>query len=220
MKSLLIAGNWKSNKTVAEAKAWLAQFNAASERMSIVLFVPFTVLSDIRKEIQARNLSLVLGVQDVSPYPEGAYTGEESARMVKELADWVLVGHSERRTHFHESDAELASEVRQAKSAGLSVMYCVSDEEMKVPAGVDAIAYEPTWAIGTGKTETPQHAGEILQKLTQRNGIGYGLYGGSVTAQNVGQFISQPGVTGVLVGGASLDPRSFADIVKEASSLS
>ena len=109
--------------------------------------------------------------------------------------------------------------MEQAKLSGLSVMYCVSEAGMPVPKGVDAIAYEPSWAIGTGKTETSEHANEILQKLLETSGVGRGLYGGSVTAQNVGQFVSQPAISGVLVGGASLDLQSFIDIIRAASSI-
>jgi len=189
------------------------------EKIRIVLFVPFTLLYFLKQEFHTRGLPMELGAQDVSPYPEGAYTGEESARMIKELAQWVLIGHSERRKYFHETDAELALEVEQAKLSGLSVMYCVSEAGMPVPKGVDAIAYEPSWAIGTGKTETSEHANEILQKLLETSGVGRGLYGGSVTAQNVGQFVSQPAISGVLVGGASLDLQSFIDIIRAASSI-
>ncbi|MEK9143540.1 MAG: triose-phosphate isomerase family protein [Patescibacteria group bacterium] len=223
MKKLLIAGNWKSNKTVQEAIAWLLEWNAKCqmlnakwENATVVLCVPFTLLYPLKQEIDRLQLPIELGAQDVSPFPDGAYTGEVSARQIKELSDWVIIGHSERRKYFGETDEILAQKVDQAKSAGLHIIYCVPDKETTVPPGVDAVAYEPMWAIGTGKSDTPENAGEVIRGIKVKTNIPVVIYGGSVTQENVASFVSQEAIDGVLPGGASLDPEKFANLIKNA----
>lgn len=218
MKPRLIVGNWKSNKTVVEAKKWLQELaNSKSlmanrEGLQIVVCAPFIVLAPMKEEIAKLSLPIVLGAQDVSPFPDGAYTGEVSGRMIKEVADWVLIGHSERRKYFTETDELLARKVHEAKDAGLSVIYCVPDAEAQVPDGVDVIAYEPVWAIGTGKTEDPKAAASVLAALKTKTGVEKGIYGGSVTAETVASFLAEAAIDGVLPGKASLDPQAFASL--------
>ncbi len=207
MKNVLVVGNWKSNKTNAEAKDWLAKFSGTYH--NVVLCVPFTLLPIIKGPFQ-------LGAQDVSPFDEGAYTGEVSARQIKEFADWVIIGHSERRKLFGESDDVLARKVTLAKSAGLKVIYCVPDAGTGVPMGVDVVAYEPVWAIGTGKTDSPQGAGQVITDIKAKTQVGSVIYGGSVTPDNVASFVREPAIDGVLPGGASLDPIKFSDLITNA----
>ncbi len=214
MKPLLIAGNWKSNKTISEAMEWLKKLSAIHS--TIVLCVSYTLLYVMKQEIDRLKLSLQLGAQDVSPFDEGAYTGEVTARMVKEVADWVIIGHSERRKYFSETDEMLKNKVDRARSAGLKVIYCVSDDTTPVPAGVDVVAYEPVWAIGTGKTETPATANTVISSIKTKTEIATVIYGGSVTAENVASFIAEPSIDGVLPGGASLDPEKFSRLVAAA----
>ena len=212
MKPLFIAGNWKSNKTLAEANEWLGKFNKTGENITVVLCVPFTLLSIVA----SKSPSFSLGAQDVSPFAEGAYTGEVSARQIKEFADWVIIGHSERRKHFGETDELLQQKVTQAKTAGLKIIYCVPDEQTIVPPGVDVVAYEPVWAIGTGKTDTPENANAVITAIKAKTQVPTVIYGGSVTQENVGSFVAQSAIDGVLPGGASLDPVAFSALIANA----
>jgi triosephosphate isomerase len=208
MKQLFIAGNWKSNKTVPEAEEWLKKFSVHQD--NIVLCVPFTVLRVMKGK------TFGLGAQDVSPFPEGAYTGEVSARQVHEFADWVIIGHSERRKHFGETDELLAKKAEQAKTVGLKIIYCVPDDQTVIPKNIDVVAYEPVWAIGTGKSDTPENANAVILNIKATSQVSVVLYGGSVTADNVASFVSQPAIDGILVGGASLDPEKFSALIANA----
>lgn len=212
MKQLFIAGNWKCNKTAAEADAWMKSFTPPSVHIPLVVCVPFTLLPLMK----AANPPFMLGAQDVSPYPDGAYTGEVSARQIKDFADWVLIGHSERRNYFGETDALLAKKVEQAKAADLKIIYCVPDEAAAIPTGADVVAYEPVWAIGTGKSETPENANTVIMNIKAKSQASTVLYGGSVTAQNVASFVKESAIDGVLPGGASLDPEQFAALILNA----
>lgn len=221
MKPLLIAGNWKSNKTTAEALLWLQDFKnhiiPIPSYITVVLCVPFTLLYTVKETIKRDSLPLVLGAQNVSAFPEGAQTGEESARMVRDLADWVIIGHSERRKNFNETDEILRQKVEQAHRAGLKIIYCVPDDKTPIPAHVDVVAYEPVFAIGTGTTDTPKHANDIIGSIKAYSQVSTVLYGGSVTAENVALFVSQRAIDGVLPGGASLDPEKFANLISAAA---
>ena len=213
MKKLLLAGNWKSNKTIEEAREWLRQFITNSP---IVLCAPFTALSTLKQEIQKRQLPISLGAQNVSKFDDGPVTGEISARMIRELADWVIIGHSSRRSNFNESDEDLAIKVDKAKAAGLQIIFCVPDANTSVPPSADVVAYEPVWAIGTGKTDTPENADEVCEKLKEKVGNAMVIYGGSVTDKNVRSFVEKPNIDGVLPGAASLDPKTFARLITSA----
>lgn len=207
MKNILVVGNWKSNKTVGEAQEWLAKFKNANK--NVILCVPYTLLPIMKGPF-------MLGAQDVSPFGDGAYTGEISARQIKEFADWVIIGHSERRKNFNETDEMLAKKAEQAKLAGLKIIYCVSDDTSPVPAGVDVVAYESVWAIGTGRSDTPENANTVIATIKAKSQISTVIYGGSVTAENVASFIKQPAIDGVLPGGASLDPEKFSALIQNA----
>jgi triosephosphate isomerase (TIM) len=226
MKQLIIAGNWKSNKTVSEAGAWITQFaphilsvKDSLKEVTPLVCAPYSDLYLMHSLVKEMSLPVALGAQDVSPFPEGAYTGEVSARMLKDMCEWVIIGHSERRKLLGEKEDELFGEVKQAKAAGLKVIYCVSDELMAIPPEVDVIGYEPTWAIGTGKTDTPENANATLTKFKAKTGIHLAVYGGSITADNVAEFVKQPAIDGALVGGASLDPEKFLKLIVNASSV-
>lgn len=213
MKSLIIAGNWKSNKTIDEAEVWMAAFKAVWDtNITVILCVPYTLLG----YFAAKKPQFLIGAQDVSHLPPGAYTGEINAMQLKELAQWVIIGHSERRNHLGETDEILAKKVIQAKDAGLKVIYCVPNDSTSIPKGVDVVAYEPVWAIGTGKSDTPENANAIIEKIKAKSQLSAVLYGGSVTAANVASFVSQPSIDGVLPGGASLDPEKFAELIASA----
>lgn len=225
MKQIFVAGNWKSNRTISEASLWLQKWNAKCqisnikwENADIVLCVPYTLLSFFHDQIQTLKLPIQLGAQDVSPYPSGAYTGEVNARQIKELADWVIIGHSERRKHFGETDVVLAQKVQQAKSEGLKIIYCVPDQKTAIPDEVDVVAYEPVMAIGTGVSEDPELANVVISGIKLRSHLSKVIYGGSVTADNAGLFVSQPAIDGILPGGASLDAEKFYQLIQMATS--
>ncbi len=205
-----LIGNWKSNMTLVEMHEWFTSFTPAPG-VTTVLCVPFTLLASASEVIKENHLDIAIGAQDVSPFGSGPYTGEISAEMIKEFATYVLIGHSERRQYFNESIEELAFQSLQAKSAGLTVIYCTSDEKEHIPESVDIIAYEPIEAIGTGIPEKP----EIIQRVctTFRKNSGKPvIYGGSVTDKTIKDILKTKAVDGVLIGGASLDPMQFSNI--------
>jgi triosephosphate isomerase (TIM) len=226
MKDIIIAGNWKSNKSISEAELWMKAFAplvlTQREKLGntkIIICSPFLDLTTLKHYVDELDLPIELGAQDVSPFPEGAYTGEVTAKMLTEVSQWVIVGHSERRKYLHEADEELVNETKRAKEAGLKVIYCVSDDQMLVPAEADVIGYEPTWAIGTGKTDTPENANSVITNIKAKFAITKAVYGGSVTADNVATFMGQPAIDGALIGGASLDPAKFMNLIINASSI-
>lgn len=227
MKQLFIAGNWKSNKTTSEANEWLQSFKTQISQLSdkvqlftIVLCAPTTLLAMLKQKILADKLPMELGAQNISPFPDGAYTGEVSARMIKDFADWVIIGHSERRKYFGETDEMLVQKVKEAKSANLRVIYCIPDDTTMIPKGVDVVAYEPVWAIGTGKTDTPENANSVITNIKAKSQVSTVIYGGSVIAENVASFAHQSAIDGVLLGGASLEAETFMNLIENASAKS
>ncbi|RZU53061.1 triosephosphate isomerase [Krasilnikovia cinnamomea] len=248
----IIAGNWKMNLNHLEA-ILLVQKLAASlpERtlaeVEVVVLPPFTALRSVQTAIDGDKLQLGYGAQDVSAHASGAYTGEISGGMLAKLGcTYVVIGHSERRQYHNEDDALVNAKIKAAFAAELTPIFCVgegleireagnqvSHVLAQVDAGLDGlkaeqvkqtvIAYEPVWAIGTGKTATPEDAqevcGAIRARLTERHGAEVGeavriQYGGSVKASNAAAIMAQPDVDGALVGGASLDADEFAGICR------
>jgi len=247
----LVAGNWKMNKTVPESLALVEEILTALPRLDAVevaVLPPFTSLWPVSRSGIAEG-GVVLGAQDIFWETTGAYTGEISPAMLSGWCRYALVGHSERRRLFFETDETVNRKAHAALGHGLRPMVAVGEsleeneagrtEEVlnrQVPAGLAGIdetqggelvmAYEPVWAIGTGRTATPAHAeqscGLIRQLLAQVLGTAVAesvrvLYGGSVTPQNAAELMSQPNVDGALVGGASLVASDFAAIVAAAT---
>ena len=219
---MLIAGNWKMFKTQAETRAFCAAFQPP-DGVDVVVCPPFTSLA------AAVEGSLTVFAQNVHWADEGAFTGEISVPMLKELGvAGSLVGHSERRRLFGETDEGTARRAEHALASGLRVIACVGETEQEREAGETeavlarqiaplprhpdlAIAYEPVWAIGTGKTATPVIAQEAHAHIRSLIDAPV-LYGGSVKPDNAAELLAQPAVDGALVGGASLDPDSFRAI--------
>jgi triosephosphate isomerase len=249
-RKLIIAGNWKMNKTVAEALALVDDLKlelAGVKEVDIVVAPPFTALSDVSKSILDSNLRL--GAQNMSENNFGAFTGEICAGMLKEFSvRYVILGHSERRQYQKEPDALIAKKAKAVHGAALKPIVCVGETLAEREAGqmekvldtqvrgslagltkeqmVETIvAYEPVWAIGTGKTATTQQAQDahafirgVLVKLFD-NATSKKVriqYGGSVKPSNAKELMGQPDVDGALVGGAALEARSFADIIKNS----
>jgi triosephosphate isomerase len=245
-----IAGNWKMHKTSSEARKYVQRLFSRlpmGNGVELALCPPFTALAATVDALGGSDVKVL--AQNMHQEREGAYTGEVSAPMIAELGvNGVLLGHSERRQFFNETDRALAEKVPAALAAGLQPMLCVGETEEEQEAGdtqrklrhqvqeglenvPDArlhevvIAYEPIWAIGTGKVATPEHAqdaigfiralvGDRSEEAAQRVRV---LYGGSVKPENAGELLGQPDIDGALVGGASLDADGLVEIVKAAA---
>jgi len=248
MRQIFIAGNWKMNMTAQSCKEWAEQLlpkAAQHERLALAVCPPFPYLS-LMAELLA-NSPVSLGAQNMYFEPKGAFTGEVSAAMLLDVGcKYVIVGHSERRHVLGEPDSLIRRKVRAAIEAGLTPILCVGEllEERdrgetqgvvtaqlcSALAGLSpeqvsqiVIAYEPVWAIGTGRTATPEQAEEVQSHIRKWLTEQYGSelaerlviqYGGSVNAGNASSLLSQPNVDGLLVGGASLKPAEFAGIIE------
>jgi triosephosphate isomerase (TIM) len=242
VRKIVIAGNWKMHKTQAEAMEFLQEFlphlESTPEARDVVLCVPFTDLSLLSKSLHGSRVQL--GAQNVHWEANGAYTGEISPPMLTEVGvRYVVIGHSERRQYFGETDATVNLRLKAAQAAGLIPILCVGETKQQRDAGdteahifkqlelglVDidqtnlVIAYEPIWAIGTGDTCATKEANRVIglirSRLTHQDTTIQ--YGGSVNAENIDQIMAQPEIDGALVGGASLKGASFARIVNYES---
>jgi len=222
MKNKLIIGNWKSNKTSIEVVEWFDEFaeglvESSGGDKKIILLPSFTLLTRVMQLAQDIKLPVHIGVQNISPFPNGAYTGEVNAGQAKEFADYVMIGHSERRRYFFETDELLAQKVKSAKEVKLKIIYCVENELTPIPDDVDIVAYEPVEAIGTGSPDTPESAEAIAKAIkTKHPFISSVLYGGSITSQNVASFTKMDNIDGVLVGNGSLSAGEFIQIINNA----
>lgn len=221
MKKLSIIANWKSYKNTQEAKEWIqtmSKFDFSNHpNKEVIVCVPFTLLAPMKKMIEDEKLPIKLGAQDISPFQEGAFTGEISGRQIKEFADYVLIGHSERRREFNESDSMLALKVQMALKYELTVIYCILNESTAVPQGVSLIAYELASAIGTGTPDTPESAEFVAHAIKQKYpSVLAALYGASVKPENTNSFTTCASIDGVLVGGASLDAQKFMQIINNS----
>lgn len=247
MRRPVIAGNWKMYKTAAQTRAFFEAFKplvAASEHCDVVIAPPFTALSAAVES--AKGTAITIAAQNVHWEREGAFTGEVSIPMLQEVGcREVIIGHSEQRLYFGETDERVHRKTKAALAAGLRPIVCVGESlaeregnltqavlERQFDGGLGAltpeefsrtlVAYEPVWAIGTGRTATPEMAADAhrhLRKLAaahftaeRASGLRI-LYGGSVKPDNIRGLMAQEEIDGALVGGASLDPKSFAVIV-------
>jgi triosephosphate isomerase (TIM) len=219
MKDLLIAANWKSNITKSEVKNWLDEFflNQFPQQISILLLPPFTLLDNISSFIKVNDLNLKLGAQDISPFDVGSYTGEVNATQIKEFAEYVLIGHSERRTNFFESNETINNKIDQAIKTGLKPVVCVSDmKQVEDLKGQDIfLAYEPINAIGTGSPEDPNTVSSFCREIKRKINTKI-IYGGSVNSDNVKNYTNLDEIDGVLVGKESLRVSSFLNLIKNA----
>ncbi|GAB4113105.1 MAG: triose-phosphate isomerase [Candidatus Caldatribacteriota bacterium] len=250
MRIPVIAGNWKMNKTVVESTALVKEikdFVRNYKGVEIVVCPPFTSLWVVKGVINSSNLHL--GAQDMYWEERGAFTGEISPLMLKDVGcEYVILGHSERREYFKESSEEVAKKVKAAFKNNLLPIVCVGENLLEREDGktrvviekqikalfseIDApdarriiVAYEPVWAIGTGKSANAIDANQIIGYIRELFSQEYGkvvseqikiLYGGSVNPDNIKEFIDEPEIDGALVGGASLNALSFSQIVKAA----
>lgn len=226
MKYLI--ANWKSNKNTIEIEQWFKEIAKLYQddkkhdlnNLQIVVCPPFIYLPLAKKLVKNCQLPLKLGAQNVSPFEQGAYTGEVTADMLSEFAEYVIVGHSERRNYFKEGEDLLLQKVKKASQAGLKSIFCIQSDKTPVPEKVSIVAYEPVEAIGTGNPATPETASEIAESVKKKSkNVSIVLYGGSVKPDNVNKFLTVREIDGVLVGGASLDPLSFWEMIINAQNL-
>ncbi|MBI2040155.1 triosephosphate isomerase [Candidatus Microgenomates bacterium] len=225
-KNIWLIANWKSNKTIAEALDWVSKVGPKVPKrddLKVVVCPTFSCLSEVKKAVQVGNFPIMVGSQDLSPFEVGAYTGEEAASLLKGLVLISILGHSERRQNFSESDEMVAKKVEQALQNGIIPLVCVQGPDTPVPDGCKLVAYEPVFAIGTGNPDIPENANNVAKVLKEKHGPPAGglevLYGGSVTSENIKNFINMPNLCGSLIGNASLDAEEFIKIVGECSKL-
>lgn len=253
----LIAGNWKMNGTLDETRrlllAILGNLGDLTRQVDLLVIPPFTALQEASLLLRARGRTVRLGAQNVHFERKGAFTGEISVSMLLELGVTdVLIGHSERRIHFGETGALCLKKLQTALGDGLAPILCIGEQLAQRDQGQTesvleaqlhetflalredsaarvTLAYEPVWAIGTGRNATPAQAEEAHRFIRSRISTRFGedlareariLYGGSVNALNAGELLSRPGVDGALVGGASLTAQDFLGIVRAAASAS
>ncbi len=219
MDSLFIVANLKSNKTYDEARSWLDTFQRIDknllEQKKVIICPSFVLLETFKTFISQNLLKVSLGAQTVSSVDEGSHTGEVNAKQIKDFADYVIIGHSEERKLLNESDTILQEKVNRSLKYGLTPIYCVQNQDTFIPKGVTIVAYEPIFAIGSGNPDTPYNAGNVAKAIKEK-GISTVLYGGSVTSANVKDFTLESSLSGVLVGGASLEAEEFIKIIKNA----
>ena len=250
-RKTIIAGNWKMNKTLSETKAFAEEFKAMVGKpkwCKVVLCVPTANLAPAIRLFKDSRVEI--GAQNCHYEPSGAYTGEVSVAMLKELGvKYVIIGHSERRAYYGETDFTVNKKVKAALEGGLTPILCVGESLEQRELGVTedlvayqvkaalsgltanqvrhvVIAYEPLWAIGTGKTATAEQAGEVCQAIRTVIRKLYGAhvarsvtiqYGGSMNAKNAEELLAQPDVDGGLIGGAALKPADFVQIINAAN---
>ncbi len=250
MRIPLIAGNWKMNTTIDEAIKLVSEMRQGLDQIGNVdkvLCPPFISLAAVKGLIEGSSIKL--GAQNIYFEQKGAYTGEISPVMLADLCDFVIIGHSERRQYFDESGEMIDKKVRAALKVGLKPILCIGERLEENEAGKTeevltrqlssssdrayysgglVLAYEPVWAIGTGRAASGKQANETIGFIRQRISRQHGeeiakavriLYGGSVTAENIAEFISQPEIDGALVGGASIKATEFLGIVKQTSEI-
>ncbi|MEA1973150.1 MAG: triose-phosphate isomerase [Candidatus Cloacimonadota bacterium] len=251
MRKIFVAGNWKMNKTVQEVKQFFSEIKKSivdknlSENLKIFIAPAFPFIA-LAKEM-TENTPIIIGAQNVSEYERGAFTGEVSAEMLKSLnLEYCIVGHSERRKYFGDVAQNIPIKLKLLKSKNIKPIFCVGEslEEREdkmtnkvivkqLQEGLSdypldsaddlVIAYEPVWAIGTGKTATPQQAQEIhklirnwlenhySKNISQHISL---LYGGSVKPKNIDELLNQPDIDGGLIGGASMDVKMFTNLIE------
>jgi triosephosphate isomerase len=224
-----VLANWKSHKTMAEAESWLARFSQLYQpdpQVQVILAPAFVFLAPMRQLLQKQGPPpLALAVQDLSPFPLGAYTGAVAAEMVRGLAEYALVGHAERRRYFHETNQDVANKVSEAAATGIRPIVCVDRPYARAQlAALNEtetaellIGYGPVEAIGIAVAQSPEKAAGAIREISDIIPDRPILYGGSVTAANAGIYMKLAGVRGLMVGTGSLDAEEFAEICRIVS---
>jgi triosephosphate isomerase (TIM) len=226
-----IVANWESHATLRTAEQWLRDFYhyyKSHPGVEVIVAPAFVFLHDLRQAIaRHRPDRLSLAVQDISPFPFGDYTGAVAAEMVKDLVRYAIVGHSARRRYFHETPQEIANKVSEALIAGITPILCVDPAYARTQlAALEEInleriilAYDPYTGIGAMSTSTPEEVAEAIGQISRLAPGRPVLYGGRLQSGNAGDYLKLEGVSGLLVGSASLDPVDFAGICQEAARM-
>lgn len=224
--SRYVVANWKSNKSLVEARQWLTRFleiHRPHPNLKVILAPAFPFLFPLNQLLKDGKSGVLLAAQDVSSFPRGAYTGAVAAQMLKGLAAYVIVGHSERRRWFHETPQDVANKVREALAVGITPIVCVdqpyaqaqfaalSDDEVSNII----VGYGPVEAVGVDIAPSPERIRGALGELQSMVLDSPILYGGSVSCENAGEYMKMPGLSGLMVATASLEPEEFADICQQ-----
>lgn len=247
-KEITIVANWKNNTTLADAHVLAMGYRNHLEHIDgvrVIVCPPMPWVIEVRNIVHDQIHHMDVGVQDISGEPMGPATGEVSAELVKNIAQYVIIGHSERQTMYNESVEVLQDKIHATVSAGMKAIVCIGEDHQSGAAARSLsrrldillktlptkdraqclIAYEPVWAIGKGhgkesRSASPQYAGEVISQLKKVVPATVKmLYGGSVNASNATQFVAEPNIDGLLVGGASLHLREFTTLVKNVARL-
>ena len=236
MRKPMIAANWKMNKTIKQALEFINQFKPLVKDVNnteILICPSYVALSDVKKSVEGSNIKL--GAQDIYYEDKGAYTSKISAEMLKDIVEYVIIGHSETRQYFNETNKSVNKKVKKAIENGLKVILCigetleqreqgetneiVKEQLIKGLEGVNqevVVAYEPVWAIGTGKAANPEIAEQVHKMIREIVGENVSiLYGGSVKPENVESYMNKENIDGALVGGAALDVEKFACMINK-----
>lgn len=221
--------NWKAYKNLEEAEMWINTFEnklsanqnlqekLTSEKIKIIIAPPHPFLSDLKFVLQKFRLkhsyfkNIHLSAQDISQFDEGNYTGEDTAKSLKGLVDFTIIGHSERRKFISETDKMLFQKSEMAAKYKIQPIYVIRDEKDAIPANANIVAFEPETAIGTGDNQTPEEIIKVKRKLNLSPGKIF-LYGGSVNSHNSSTYLKSEDIDGFLIGKASLDPVEFVAI--------
>lgn len=207
--------NWKANKNLTDALKWVNIFldhvSLKDNSKIIIICPPYHLLYPLAKKFE--NLKNVyLGAQNLSAFDSGNYTGEVIAAMIKDLIRYSIIGHSERRKYFSETDEEIEKKIIQAKKNQIEPILCIRNEKDKIFPQVTIVAYEPVYAIGTGINESPEKVLSMKKKLNLKSTTSF-LYGGSVNENNIKEYLATGLIDGFLIGAASLDPFKFTQII-------
>lgn len=214
-----IIANWKAHMTIAEANEWLVtfvknDFSEIKDQFKIIIAAPFHTLESV-KRITDQFIFMHVASQDLSKYETGAYTGEITAQMLYGLVEHALLGHSERRKLFDESNQVVHQKAKLAKTFGIEPIICVRSNEDTIPVHTKMIVYEELASIGNGNNESIQNVLKIQQSIDPQNNFAF-LYGGSVNESNIAEYIFQDSIAGVCIGTASLNPHEFYATIKAA----
>ncbi len=214
MKYLI--ANWKANKNLIETKQWFETFSKnyqAKENITVIIAPPFPFLNVVVDKTEALK-NVQVAAQDLSEFEEGSYTGEVTAKSLRGLVDYVILGHSEKRRHFNETDEIIAKKIELAHKYQIKTILCLRGTTDKLVEGIEMVAYEPVEAIGTGDNAPLENVLQLKRSLVLAHSVKF-LYGGSVTDQNVSQYLHSDQIDGLLIGGASLDPERFSRIISQ-----
>lgn len=217
-----IIANWKSNKTLQEAMEWVSLFPKKKLQNTIVLCPPFPFITPIAEKIISLHLPLELGTQNLSAFPAGAYTGEVTTRNLEHMnVSFAILGHSERRMYFHETNQDVANKVSLALTSGITPIVCVDEDNVLAQSNAIEdedrkrciVAFEPQGHIGTGEPDSLEHILSVAKKVETAFGSVPFLYGGSVHKATADEFMKQQSIHGLLVGGLSLDLSKFLELI-------